>query len=364
MKKTLSVFRLVLFAAVLLLAGCATKKEVADRILWPPPPSDPRMEWIGNYYSEYSFPKTRGEKISEAILGTKGLSPFKTPFDIAVDGKGKVYVSDVHDKNVKVWDMDAQKIQFLTKLPMFATPAGLELDSAGNLYVADADKKVVMIFSPQGEYLRAFGEEVFDRPVYMDINERLGRIYVSDGVGHHIHVFDMEGKHLFTFGEKGASGAGLYTPQGIAIDDQDRVYVADMFNARIQIFDADGNYLRSFGERGDQTSQFEFPKDLAFDREGNLWITDVKKSMLMTFTPEGEFLLATGVGASSGHALGFSTPTGLWIDDKQRIYIADGVNRRFTIWQYLTESYLKEHPISEEELRLIRRRMQREETEE
>jgi DNA-binding beta-propeller fold protein YncE len=335
----------------LLVSGCAAKVEELPRILWPPPPEQPRIEFIGTYSSNADFPKTSWEKTTEKIVGNEGGYAFKTPFGVAADGKGMVYVSDIHHHNVKIFDFNARTVEFLSKEPIFGTPLGLQIDDAGNLYVADGQKQMVMVFAADKKPLFTFSDpQVVDKPAYLALNQKLGRIYVSDGQGHRIAVFDLRGNHLFSFGSKGSGDGQLYAPQGLAIDGQGRVFVADMFNSRIDVFDADGIFLYKFGERGDQAWQFENPKDLAFDSEGNLYIIDSRKASILTYSPDGKLLLVTGSGGATGHKLGFAVPTAIFIDKTDRIFVADALNKRFAVWQYLSASYLKKHPITEEDL--------------
>ncbi|BCR03932.1 hypothetical protein DESUT3_10010 [Desulfuromonas versatilis] len=338
-------------AGLLLLSGCSAGSAAKPRILWPLPPNEPRLEWVNTYASQDDFPKTQAQKLSEQVVGKPEAYTFKTPFGVVADGKGTVYVSDVHHKNIRVYDFNNYEIHFLTDQPVFSLPLGLAIDQAGRLYIADGEARNVKVYSPQQVPLFAIGDEkIFENPAFLAINERLNRIYVSDGKAHKIQVFDLQGKHLFAFGEQGREPGKLFGPQGMAIDGQDRVFVADMLNARIQVFDAQGKYLYHFGERGDRDWQFENPKDLAFDSEGNLHIVDTRKALLLTYAPEGRLLLATGGAGGSNHPLGFASPHSIFIDGNDRLYIADGLNKRFAVWQYLSKKYLAQNPITPEDI--------------
>lgn len=330
--------------ALAFLAGCA-KEAVKPRILWPPLPNRPRLEWIGTYYSQDDFPKAESEKISDTLLGRNDLDFFALPFGIASNGAGLVFVSDPSSSTVKVFDFNGRKVFSLSQEKIFFRPYGMALDAQGRLYVGDTGHQKIFVFSPDLKPVATIGgKELFTKPVFMAINDKLGRLYVSDGYENKIVVFDLEGKHLFSFGEKGNAPGSLFGPQGVAVDPQGRVFVADQFNARIQVFDADGKYLYNFGERGDQQWQFEFPKDLAFDSEGHLHIVDSRKSALITYEPDGKLLLFTGSGTGT-NPLALSLPTAIHIDRNDRLYIVDQINRRFSVWQYLSDEFLKKNPI-------------------
>lgn len=340
-----------LLLLLLVLAGCIGAPPEKVRVFWPPLPNEPHVEWLGTYASQHSFEKTVGQKRKEAILGQEASYRFARPAGIAGDTKrGLVYVSDNLLKNIRVFDFNQKTVSFLTKEPPGGTPYGLALDAAGNLYMGNIDNGSVTVFDPQGQVLRRFAGQGLEKTGFLAINDRLGRIYISDGKTHQVAVHTLDGAHLFNFGTPGGGESGLYGPQGLAIDREDRVFIADQWNARIQVFDADGNPLYRFGKRGTQPWDFEGPRDLAFDSEGNLWIIDGRKQTFGIFNPEGQMLLSFAPGSQSSQTpFSFGFPSSIFIDANDRVYIADALKLRFQVWQYLSESYLAQHPITEEE---------------
>lgn len=278
-----------------------------------------------------------------------------TPFGIVADSDGKVYVSDIRDANIKLFDFNSGAFSVFPGWRPIDKPLGMAIDGSGKIYVVEGGSRKVLVFSPGGGLLNAFGgPDILERPTYLAINNRLGRIYVSDSKKNRIAVFDREGKHLFFFGKMGGGKGEFGAPKGLAVDGKNRLYVADMLNARIQVFDADGKFLFTFGRRGDQRWEFESPRDIAIASDGNLYILDHFKALLLTYTPEGEPLLFTGGNKRTDHQLGFSTPTALFIDASDRIYITDQVNKRISVWQFLSPQYLARHPISEADIDAIR----------
>lgn len=326
----------------LFLSGCAAPQRT--RILYPEPPAKPYLEYIQTFYSQHQFPKSGFQSFMEGLVGEAPPAKFLRPFGVASNGKGKVYISDPLLKNIRIYDFNNKTVNFMSKQPM-GSPYGLAVDSAGRLYVADTDSKSILVYDSNEKPLFSFGAGEIEKPVKLAINERLGRIYVTDPKAHQVGVFDMKGAHLFNFGQRGEEEGDLHAPTGVAVGKDNRVYVSEGLNARVQVFDADGNYLFKFGERGDHLTQFEFPKDLAFDSEGHLHIVDSRKGALLTYSAEGDMLLYTGTGGPTYRELGFGTPTSIWIDPDDRIYIVDLLNQRLAVWQYLSEEYLRKHPI-------------------
>ena len=341
-----------------LLAGCAPQASKV-RVFWPPLPDQPRLEWLAVYYTAEDMTTSSTSSVMRKALGNAGLEYFSRPSGIVADGQGRVYVADVDAKTVRVFDFNRKVAEPFSSKAVFQSPAGLELDQSGNLYVADPGAGKVLVFSSQGQPLFACSSEDMTKPAYLALNEKLGRLYVSDGREDRIVVFDLKGRHLFSFGRRGGEEGTFNAPQGLAIDGQGRLFVADQLNARIQVFDAEGQFLYKFGGRGDQQWEFEGPKDLAFDGDGNLHVLDVRKAALVIYSPEGRLLLHLG-GKATSSPVGFSLPVALSITKDNKIYIAEGFNRRFSVWQYLSEEFIRQNPLDEktveEQLKLLKKK--------
>jgi sugar lactone lactonase YvrE len=354
--------RSFLFLLLASLAGCAVPTRPV--VYWPAPPNEPRLQWINTVSSQDDFDKTSGQVFIENLSGKPPFDFFKKTSGIASDGKGKVYVADIDMGNVKIFDFNKRTLEYLSPTAMFKIPLGLAVDSRGRLYVADGGRSQVMVFDADRRPLSTIGDpETVTKPAFMALNERLGRLYVTDSQGHRVVVFDLQGKHLFSFGQPGSAPGDFFSPTGIAIDSQDRVFVADTLNARIEAFDAEGAFLFAFGERGDQEWQFESPRGLAFDSEDHLYVAEARKSALMIFQADGTPLLRLG-GTPSVNPLGFAMPSGIDIDASDRIYVTDTMNRRFSVWQYLSAAYLRDHPLDPGALEAAKKEVERRKGEE
>lgn len=334
------------------LGGCSTPPPTAKKhIFWPLPPQKPQLEFIGIFRTEKDF-LTTAEKNSffEKIDEDNFRYVFKSPFGIAADGKGKTFISDLLQKNIRVFDFNKKKVEYFGEAHL-KRPMGLAIDGDGRLYVADGEAKRVVVFSPEGKLLFLIGNsENLKNPSCLAIDRQLKRIYVSDGTMHKIVAFDLFGQLLFSFGHPGKENGAFGVPQGIIVAPDGRIFVADMLNARIQVFDQQGNFLYTFGEQGLEYYFFENPKALAFSSDGILYILDHRKALLLAYTPEGEFLFATGSKNRTNYPLGFSTPTSIAIDENDVIYIADLINKRFSVWQHLSHNYLRKNPQKIKEL--------------
>ncbi len=330
-------------------AGCAPKKSY-PRFVWPPPPEDPKVEFVGNFASEHDFALgiPDDKTLADVLLGkTVPLYSFKAPFGVASDGKGKVYVSDTVLRNIRCIDFARKHIYLLAEEGELKAPTGIDIDNSGRVYAADADRAAVIVFEPSGNVAMKVSDEHIPMPVYVEVDEGLGRIYVSDQVTMQVAAYSLEGTYLFSFGEKGVGAGQFAKPAGLAVDSEHRVFVVDSLNARIQVFSSDGELLYMFGERGDMPHQFEHPADATFDTEGNLWITESRKSTLRAFSPSGDLLMTLGQEGGGGGIFSFAAPRGVFADVNDRIYVAEIIGKRISLWQYMSDAYLEKNPYTQ-----------------
>lgn len=70
---------------------------------------------------------------------------------------------------------------------------------------------------------------------------------------------------------------------------------------------------------------------LGIDQEGNIYISYVGTSQIRVYNPKGTLLATFGqAGPKTGE---FSAPQGLWVDSRNRMYVADTANVRVQLFQ-------------------------------
>jgi sugar lactone lactonase YvrE len=112
---------------------------------------------------------------------------------------------------------------------------------------------------------------------------RTGTGFLIADSGNHrvVSIDDASGSGWRTFGASG-SGAGQFNqPAGVAVDSKSRIYIADTGNRRVVRIDGiDGSGWVSFGTGGTPTpadpavGKFRRPTGLAVDAKDELWIAD------------------------------------------------------------------------------------------
>jgi DNA-binding beta-propeller fold protein YncE len=181
-------------------------------------------------------------------------------------------------------------------------PLGIRVDGAGNLFLTDvlADRHVVREI-PANLLAAASGRD-FDPPQILfgaygqntneflfpnvTVLDSLDRIYVTDGNNGRISVWDRSGEFLFVFG-RGAGEGALSLPRGAIMDARDRLYVVDAVEQDIKVYDVSGSephHLFTFGEWGKGDGQFNYPNDITMDATGRLYVADRENDRIQVWS--------------------------------------------------------------------------------
>jgi len=328
-----------------LATACAPPRE---RFFWPPPTEQPMIEFIGVYTTGEDL-LTGVAKTFAGFTGGSGEGVYQ-PTAVVADGHGKVYVSDSEFNKVVLFDFVKESYtEYINE--GLKKPFGLALDSKGNLYVVERQGKAIAVFSPDKSLLFKFGEKELGEPIRIAVDEERGRIYVSDRKDHQVKVFSLTGQFIQSIGNKEGLRSNVdgefNGPNDLVVDGNGNLYVCDQINSRVEIFDPSGAFLRKFGIRGDQNHTFEAPMGIALDNANNIWVADIRKGSLMTFsnTTDPKFLLATYGPSTSPGLYNMKSPMDVFIDKNNRLYVADGLAHRISVWQVLDEAYLAQHPL-------------------
>ena len=292
---------------------------------------------------------TAPESIDTVFVRSIGGGPFdghfNSPHGIAVDVRGRVFVTDSGYCRVQVFDADGK---FLDKWGtpgdgpgQFRRPWGIALDGAGQVYVTDHANSRIQVFTHDGRFVRAWGSTgtapgQFRQPEGIAV-DRNGIVFVADSVNLRVQVFTAEGRLLRSWGSKG-NGDGQFLrrdwkgdargPAGIAVSASGDVYVSGPLNSRVQVFTAEGAFLRKWGGVGTPIA----PTGLALESTGDALVisseggTSRNAFSVQRFTPTGEFKRRWG---GNGYGPGeFDEPGAVAVDANGNIYVADTGNNR------------------------------------
>jgi len=179
---------------------------------------------------------------------TAGL--FHTPSGIVVN-LNRIFICD--RTNGRIQAFRADDYSFVIQSTFIFYPLGCALNGKNELFVSDIKNDTILVFDTVNlkllrelkvgyklKHLAICGEEVY-----------------ATCVGAGVKVFDSKDGQLVR--EWGAQGSGVgefQYPSGIAVSD-DEVYVGDARNNRVQVFRTSGEYLRQWGTAGKDVGKFD-----------------------------------------------------------------------------------------------------------
>ena len=180
----------------------------------------------------------------------------------------------------------------------FQSPFGIAVDGSGRVYVTDIINDRVQVFSGDGAFLAKWGTEgpgdgQFNGPRGIAVDPS-GRVCVADTNNHRVQVFSGDGAFLGKWGSQGTGDGQLQVPEEIAVDGSGRVYVADTDNLRVQVFDINGNFLVKWGSQVTGNGQFNHRYAIAMDGPRRVYVTDAVNHRVQMFDANGAFLSKWG----------------------------------------------------------------------
>ena len=246
---------------------------------------------------------------------------------------------------------------------------GIAIDKKGNVYIAMREHNIISRIDTKGMMTRYAGsgesgfsgdggpaiKANFKTPAGLAFDPE-GNLYIADRENHRIRKIDTSG-NISTFagiGEAGFSGddgpavkARLSLPSGVAIDKKGNLYISDRSNDRIRVVDKKG-VIRTYagsgvaGFQGDAgpalKAQLDKPFGIALDEAENLYIADRNNNRVRKVSPEGIITTVAGDGGfffmgdnGPAYRASVAAPTGVAVDKKGNLYIADRNNNRIRL---------------------------------
>ena len=343
-------------------ASTPVKAPDLSNVVFPAPPAIPRLKYL-DYFSaerpEIAEPNQKKPKSSwmDRLAGTTpeadkngGHKPrfqLLSPYGVAVDSKGRLYVADTKVGAIFIFNTENNDVEFIKHgvNAKFGSIFGLAMDDNDNLFVSDGELHHVLVFDAKHKLQAGFGDGTMKDPNGMAIDAENRLLYVADTELDQVLVYDADTyKLLRRIGTTGQNHTltdpgNFSKPTNVAVDKDGNLYVSDTYNDRVEIFDADGTFIRAFGRNGDGPGDFARPKGIAVDVDGHVWVADSMLNRLQVFTPEGRLLLAVGgFGITPGK---FEALTGLTIDKQNRVFTSEQLLARTQMFRYTTNAEAK-----------------------
>ncbi|HJR83960.1 MAG TPA: hypothetical protein VJ772_01185 [Nitrososphaeraceae archaeon] len=122
----------------------------------------------------------------------------------------------------------------------FSTPHGIAFDHGDNMYVTDMKNYRIQVFNNKDTFVREWkssgmGLDKFSETVpgiAIDVNDK---VFIVDKINSRVQMFDNIGNHLASWGTDGKGSQQLHKPEDISVSNEGTVYVTDTRNSRIQV---------------------------------------------------------------------------------------------------------------------------------
>ena len=221
------------------------------------------------------------------------------------------------------------------------TPADIAFDSARNLYVADTLNGVIRKIDKNGT-VTTFATDCGE-PHGIVIDSAY--IYVSDAKNHVLYKISLANSMKTTiagaFGQSGMENgpaATFNTPKGIALYNISSLLVADSGNHAIRSINLTSRIVTTVAGAGvagninaqGQNAAFDTPSGIAVDSRNNIYVADTGNHTVRKIDATVTRNVATLVGSTEGFRDGenarFTSPSRIAVDPHDNLFVSDTGN--------------------------------------
>ena len=289
--------------------------------------------------SSWAKPVSASSRTFHALIGspTKNIT-FVKPWGVAVDSRGRVFVTDQGHQKVAVFDREGKRFDWLGNSGngSLTTPTAITTDGRDHVFVSDSATHRVVEYDADFKYVMSYGGTegpgALGVPAGVRVSDDRHELWVADTEASVLKVYTVGGDFLRQVGSQGPGDGQFYKPIGLALT-KDRVYVADMLNFRVEVIDFDGNHIRQWGGNCNQPGCFQRVKGIDVDSLGNVYVADAAFDNVQMFDPDGQLLMFFGTGGERPADL--YLPAGLDVDTKDHIWVVSQYSWRVSEFEFL-----------------------------
>ena len=171
---------------------------------------------------------TGGQFLQKFGQFRSGQGQFHKPFSVIVDQRDRMIVADHSNHRVVLLDEAGTWLSTIEDNDHpFKNPYGLALDHQGNIHVAAHGSNCIKVFTPEGTYVRSYGD--VKGPSGIVIDEE-GYSLVNEFGGNCLSIFDPQGNKMHTVGN-------LNAPRGVILNSK---------TGSLYVTNSDGNTVLKF----------------------------------------------------------------------------------------------------------------------
>jgi DNA-binding beta-propeller fold protein YncE len=327
---------------ILSFSGCqepVAEEKIFEPVFFPPPPNQPRLQFLTSYSGGENFDVAKPSFLETFVLGEAEISvgTIGQPYGVAIH-KGKIYVCDVGQGNIKVIDLVNNTFSVFPSGRSLRRPVNIFIEPDGTKYIADSMGGVISVWKADDKLTAFLGKQLNIKPV--DVTVHGSRLYLTDSESAQVLVLDKSsGRLLQRVGSKVADETQPKPDEfamitDLALDSEGSIYAGDKLMSRLSKFDSDGKYLRQYGRAGSSPASIVRPKGITIDREDRIWVVDAgPASAVKVFRNDGQLLMFFGtLGNEPGQMY---MPAAIVIDydnvDLFKKYAVEGAELEFLV---------------------------------
>lgn len=263
---------------------------------------------------------------------------------------GHIYVASAQYGGVLVFDMSGN-FQFSfrkdgvsgdKKIPGLV---GLALGNNGDIYATGSSDDMVYMFDYSGKPIDSFRvdlgyipERKNSKATLYDIEvDREGTMYITDPLVNRVHVFNSRKKLMFDIKPDKVKKVEISAPSFITLENNGNIVFTDAGYSKMYVFSPEGKLKNTIGSKGFGAGYLHFPMGVATGKGGEIFNASGMSPNIQAFDSRGEFLYALANESFKG-PLDVGQMKGIYIDGKDRLYVAEGLLNRVSVYQ-LTDKY-------------------------
>ena len=158
-----------------------------------------------------------------------GKGQFLNPWDICIGPDDRLYVADANNHRIQVFHRDDTFSHIIdckeSRGGAIKSPRSISFDFSGRLHVTCYGSNTVKVFTPEGQYIRQYGQSYLNGPCGIAIDSA-GNSFVVNQSRNSLSISDPHGYYTHSIG-------GFCRPIGVAMASNGSVWVADTHSNRL-----------------------------------------------------------------------------------------------------------------------------------
>ncbi len=281
------------------------------------------LEVAGSPFSVFvSISPTRLGKPVRVITG------LTSPYDIAVNSKGDMVVTEYCGGGVVVLDKKGEKLKSLKGSDFnIVMPTGVAFDDEDSMYIIGSKNCIIVKLNRNCNLVKKMTTKQYFWPRGVTV---VGdNIMVCDGKRNHVMIFTKELEWVRNIGSHGYGPGQFQDIIDISSDEYGHVYAVD--SSRVQIFNNLGSFVRSFGfdKEREGLDALKSPSGICVSGQ-YVYVTDSTEHNITAYTTDGEYVCSFGgLGGDEGD---FKRPLMMCVDKNGYLYVCDYGNKRIQVF--------------------------------